>query len=202
MRRHSNHFIVSCSFYCNYLLTAPGNIQTAVIRRAASGDTDAQAWLYQQYSRAMYNICIRMTGHVPDAEDVLHDAFISAFDALGSLKDPAAFGGWLKQIVINTCIRRMKKAVTWQEWQYEAHEHLQDEAAAWWTTVSLARIHEAIKKLPDGCREIFVLYALEDFQHKQIAAQLGITEGTSKSQYHRARKLLRESITSQILTNG
>ncbi len=183
-------------------MTAPGNIQTAVIRKAASGDTDAKAWLYNQYSRAMYNICIRMTGHVPDAEDVLHDAFISAFNALGSLKDPEAFGGWLKQIVINTCIRRVKKTIAWQEWNNEDHEQLQDEPAAWWLTVSVARIHDEIKKLPDGCREIFVLYALEDYQHKQIAAQLGITEGTSKSQFHRARKLLKERITSQILTNG
>lgn len=202
MFAHSNHFIVSCSYYCNYHLTAPGNIQTAVIRKAAKGDTDAKAWLYHQYSRAMYNICIRMTGHVPDAEDVLHDAFISAFSSLDSLKDPEAFGGWLKQIVINTCIRRIKKTVYWEEWNHADHEHLQDESPGWWSAVNIARVHEEIKKLPDGCREIFVLYALEDFQHKQIAAQLGITEGTSKSQYHRARQLLKERITAQIVNNG
>lgn len=183
-------------------MTAPTHIQTAVIQRAAHGDTDAQAWLYRQYSKAMFNICIRMTGHIPAAEDILHDAFITAFKNLASLKQADAFGGWLKQIVVNTCIHHCKRSFKWDDWDEQAYENIQDEPAGWWSTISLAALHQEIKKLPDGCREIFVLYAMEDYPHKSIAAELGITEGTSKSQYHRARKMLRERITTKILTNG
>ena len=166
------------------------------------GDADAQTWLYQQYSKAMFNICIRITGQQLSAEDILHDAFITAYNNLNNLKQPEAFGGWLKQIVVNTCIAHCKKSFKWDEWDEHAYENLQDEPASWWTTISLSALHTEIKKLPDGCREIFVLYVMEDYTHKAIAAQLGIAESTSKSQYHRARKLLKERITSQILTNG
>ncbi len=183
-------------------MTAPETIQTAVIEKAVQGNTDAQAWLYEQYSKAMFNICVRMTGNIMHAEDLLHDAFITAFKKLGSLQQPAAFGGWLRQIVVNTCIGHCKKEFKWDDWDAAAHENMQDESTEWWTSISLKTLHNEIKKLPDGCREIFVLYAMEDYSHKSIAAQLGITEGTSKSQYHRAKKLLKERITSQILTNG
>jgi RNA polymerase sigma factor (sigma-70 family) len=183
-------------------LTAPTNIQTAVIQRAAQGDADAQAWLYQQYSKAMFNICIRMTGNNAHAEDVLHDAFITAFNKLTSLKLPEAFAGWLKQIVVNACINHCKKSFTWHDWNAEQHEIIPDEPTAWWTTINITEVHKEIKNLPDGCRQIFVLYAMEDNSHKEIALQLGISEGTSKSQYHRAKKLLRERITIQMLANG
>jgi RNA polymerase sigma factor (sigma-70 family) len=183
-------------------LTAPTNIQTAVIQRAAHGDAGAQAWLYHQYSKAMFNICIRMTGNNSYAEDVLHDAFITAFKKLGSLKQPEAFAGWLKQIVVNNCLDHCKKKFKWKEWNEPDHLNIADEPADWWTNISLSIVHQEIKKLPDGCREIFVLYAMEDYPHKLIAAQLGITEGTSKSQYHRARKLLRERINKEIIING
>ncbi len=183
-------------------MTAPTNIPPAVIQRAAHGDADAQAWLYRQYSKAMFNICVRMTGNAAHAEDVLHDAFILAFKNLNSLRQAAAFGGWLKQIVVNTCINYCKKSITWSDWDEATHEAIADEPTEWWTRISLAMVHNEIKNLPNGCRQVFVLYAMEDNSHREIAAQLGITESTSKSQYHRARKLLRERISIQIVTHG
>ena len=183
-------------------MTAPNNIPTAVIQQAAHGDADAQAWLYEQYSKAMFNICVRMTGNIPHAEDVLHDAFILAFKNLHSLKQAAAFGGWLKQIVVNSCINHCKKTTQWKEWNEEHFDSIPDEPTEWWTTISLSMVHNEIKNLPDGCRQVFVLYAMEDNSHREIAAQLGITEGTSKSQYHRARKLLRERISTKMVTHG
>lgn len=183
-------------------LTAPTKIQTTVIQRAAHGDADAQTWLYQQYSKAMFNICVRMTGNIPHAEDILQDAFIIAFNNLKSLQQTEAFGGWLKQIVVNACIKHSKKTFNWKDWDEAQHETVADEPTDWWTTISLSIVHAEIKKLPDGCRQIFVLYAMEDNSHKAIAEQLGISEGTSKSQYHRAKKLLRERISTQIVEHG
>jgi RNA polymerase sigma factor (sigma-70 family) len=183
-------------------LTAPNNIPTAVVQKAAQGDADAQSWLYHQFSKAMFNICTRMTGNLPHAEDVLQDAFIMAFKNLSSLKDPAAFGGWLKRIVVNCCISHCKKNVAWADLIEEQHETIADEPTAWWTMIDITEVHREIKRLPDGCRQIFVLYAMEDNTHQQIAGLLGISEGTSKSQYHRARKLLRERINIPINTHG
>ena len=183
-------------------MTAPNNIPTAVIQQAARGDADAQAWLYRQYSKAMFNICVRMTGNIPHAEDVLHDAFITAFKNLANLKQADAFGGWLKRIVVNACINHSKKNIQWHELNEEGLDMIADDTTEWWATISLADVHREIRKLPEGCRQIFVLYAMEDNSHKEIALQLGISESTSKSQYHRAKKLLRERINTQIVAHG
>lgn len=181
----------------------PANqIQTAVVKKAVHGDEDAQAWLYHQYSRAMFNICIRMTGTRADAEDILQESFILAFKNLGQLKQELQFGGWLKRIVLNECIRFSKRSFYWDDWEEEYEQLADDDAIAWWTTVNIETVHKEIKNLPEGCRQVFVLYAMEEYTHKAIAQNLGISESTSKSQYQRARLLLKERITKQMLING
>lgn len=177
-------------------------IQTAVVRKACTGDAASQAWLYRQYSKAMYNICIRMTGNQNDAEDLLQEAFMIAFKNLRQLKDPVQFGGWLKRIVVNECIRFCKKNVYWSEWDEQWEQTLSNEEPEWWKTVDFKMVHQEIKSLPDGCRQVFNLYVLEDYSHKEIANHLGISESTSKSQYHRARQLLKERITKQMQLHG
>ena len=72
----------------------------------------------------------------------------------------------------------------------------------WWETISMAELHQAIKQLPEGCRQIFVLYAIEDYTHQQIADELGLSTGTSKSQYNRAKKLLRQILLKKMASNG
>jgi RNA polymerase sigma factor (sigma-70 family) len=150
----------------------------------------------------MYNICIRMTGNATDAQDLLQDAFIEAFRHLGQLQRPGAFVGWLRRIVINKCIRFSKEHVRWSSLDRDDLAVLPDEETEWWLNIPLGLVQQEIKNLPGGCREVFVLHALEDFGHKEIARDLGISESTSKSQYQRARKLLRERITSKTPLNG
>ena len=172
------------------------------MRKACLGDGEAKAWLYEQYSKAMFNICMRMTGNRNDAEDLLQDAFIIAFKSLHQLKDAVQFGGWLKRIVVNECIRFSKKNVRWNDWEEDKNQHLANEETEWWKTVNFEIIHREIRGLPEGCRQVFNLYVLEDYSHKAIAENLGITESTSKSQYHRARQLLKERITKQLQIHG
>ena len=150
----------------------------------------------------MFNICMRMTGNRSNAEDILQDAFIIAFRSLHQLKEEAQFGGWLKRIVVNECIRFSRKNIIWNEWEEERHNQVADEEPEWWKTVSFEIIHNEIKALPDGCRQVFNLYVVEDLGHKEIAERMGISESTSKSQYHRARTLLRERITKQLAIHG
>ncbi len=177
-------------------------ILTAVVKKACKGDAAAQAWLYDQYNKAMFNICIRMVSARADAEDLLQESFIIAFTKLPQLKEAEQFGGWLRRIVVNECIRFSKTRFYWQDWEQEEFGDIAEEAAEWWKTVDFNIIHREIRGLPDGCRQVFNLYVLEDFTHQQIAENLGISLSTSKSQYQRARQLLKERITKQLVVNG
>jgi RNA polymerase sigma factor (sigma-70 family) len=170
------------------------DILTAVVKQAGQGDEHAQSLLYRQFSKAMFNICTRMTGHIPDAEDLLQESFVLAFRNLNQLKDPASFGGWLKRIVVNECIRYSKKKIRWHELEDQHQEVPGENDDNWLMEISFVKVQEEIKKLPDACRTVFNLYVLEDYAHKDIAAELNISVSTSKSQYHRARRLLKERL--------
>lgn len=178
------------------------SIEKEIIHKAGLGDSDAKSWLYRQYSQAMYNICIRMTGNPENARDVLQDAFLLAFIHLKQIKNPDQFAGWLRRIVINECIRFSKQLLRHRHLDHETDLAMADDAPQWWTLVDAETIHRAIKRLPDGCRQVFVLFVLEDFSHKAIARSLGISESTSKSQYQRARKLLQSMILKKMNKNG
>ncbi len=178
------------------------NILTADITKACKGDAAAQSRLYHQYSKAMFNICTRMTGNLSDAEDILQESFLIAFKQLHQLKVADQFGGWLKRIVVNECIRFSKKSIYWEEWDNNTMNEVANEEMAWWKTVDFSLIHKEIKGLPEGCRQVFTLYVMEDYPHKEIASNLGISESTSKSQYHRAKQLLKDRITQQLKIYG
>jgi len=178
------------------------HIHESLIAKACKGNASAMEQLYNQFNKAMYNVCVRMTGNRVDAEDVLQESFIIAFDKLHQLKEAAQFGGWLKRIVINECIRYSKKNFYWDDWNEDWNDTMKVEDSEWWATVEMKQIHDAIKRLPDGCRQVFNLFVLEDFSHKEIANTLGISEGTSKSQYFRAKNMLKDKLTKQLFNNG
>jgi len=177
-------------------------IQTAVVKKACKGDAAAQAWLYQQYSKAMFNICIRMAATRNDAEDLLQDAFIIAFNKIHQLKEADQFGGWFKRIVVNECIKYTKKNIVVTVVDEGNLENIPEEETEWWKIVDIGIIHQEIKGLPDGCKQVFNLYVVEDYSHRAIAQELNISESTSKSQYHRAKQLLKERITKYLLIHG
>lgn len=164
-----------------------------VINRCREGDNRAQYELYKLYSKAMFNVCMRITNDYAEAEDVLQEAFISAFKNLHSFKGEASFGSWLKKIVVNAAINsiRKKKAELVPMEEHMAGE-VADEVYEDDTDWQVDKIRRAIQKLPDGYRVVLSLYLLEGFDHAEIAEILGITESTSKSQYSRAKKKLLE----------
>jgi RNA polymerase sigma factor (sigma-70 family) len=179
------------------------NILPKLIREAALGSGNAKQQLYLQFGKAMYNICVRMLGEAEDAKDVLQDSFIKAFDKLHQLKDENSFGGWLKMIVIRECISFGKKMPNYYALNDNVHELPNEEASlVWWKEIPMSEINNAIKSLPNGCREIFTLYAVENFTHNAIASQLNISDSTSKSQYQRARKLLKETLENKFAKHG
>lgn len=150
----------------------------------------------------MFSICVRMTGNRPDAEDILQESFITAFNSLHQLREQHLFEPWLRKIIVNECIRHVKKVIRWQPVDDEFMNISNAVPENWLQGISFEQIHQEIKNLPGGCREVFNLYVIENYSHQQIADSLEITLSTSKSQYHRARQLLKERLLKQLVRHG
>lgn len=178
--------------------TAPNAEERTLIKACLKGDRQAQLRLYNQYVQAMYNIVIRMHPNPMDAEDILQDSFVKVFKNLSSFSGKATLGAWIKRIVINTCLNFLQKNKRLSFIQTETVANYSEEKEEKDTSVDMETIHHAVKKLPEGCRVIFSLHLLEGYQHKEIAKILEITESTSKSQYHRAKRLLRQHLKKSV----
>lgn len=171
------------------------NIHDELVKSCLQGDQDAYYRLYALYSRSMYNVGYRIVQDQEEAEDVLQEAFISAFRNLSAYRGDSTFGAWLKRIVINKAINalKQKRNVPLEGKQVESMEDRVwelDELAGYPFTVE--KVKKAMALLPDGYRTVFSLYLLEGYDHQEIADILGITESTSKSQFNRSKKKLKE----------
>jgi len=173
------------------------NINSQILARCRRGEVKAQFILYKQYSKAMYNIAIRFLNNKMDAEDVLQESFITAFEKLSELTSDNAFGRWLKRIVINNCITQIKKKKIEFD-DIENYPAVADQDDSDLPGIDPLLVHNAIKLLPSGGRTILVLHALEGYKHREIAEMLGISESTSKSQYKRALELLSVNLKQKI----
>ena len=167
-------------------------IHQDLIAESIRGSNKARYQLYQLYSRAMFNVCFRMMNNREDAEDMLQEAFIQAFQKLDTFRNESGFGSWLKTIVVHTCINALNKRKLdlkyFDEMQrFEGSEEEPEDAL--YTT---EHIIEAMNQLPEGGRIVFSLYLLEGYDHGEIAQILNIAESTSKTQYMRAKRKVYE----------
>jgi RNA polymerase sigma-70 factor (ECF subfamily) len=174
------------------------NTNREILDRCKNGEPKAQFILYKQYSKAMYNIAIRFLNNQMDAEDILQESFVTAFEKLNELTNNDAFGSWLKRIVINNCITQLRRRKTEFEdvEDYGPELITSDDDAD--LSIDPAIVHSAIKELPAGGRTILALHALEGYKHREIADMLGISESTSKSQYKRALDILFRNLKQKI----
>lgn len=159
--------------------------------RAAEGDTTAFERLYHRHIARVHTLARRMLG-TEHADDAVQDVFVRAWQKLGLFRGEAAFGTWLHRLAINVILAR-RGDLGKQRARYIENEFAFERAEA--PRVSNeARIdlEAALQKLPEGARQVFVLHDVEGFKHEEIAALLQVTAGTSKSQLHRARMVLRE----------
>ena len=169
-----------------------------MIESCKKGDVRAQYKLYSLYTKAMYNICYRMTGQQEEAEDMLQESFTYAFSRLGSFRFESSFGAWLKRIVVNTCINHLKKRrvdLVYTEQQNDppaADDFVDYEEIKF----KVEGVMKAMEKLPEGYRIVFSLYLLEGYDHKEISEIMGISESTSKSQFLRAKQKIKEILKS------
>jgi len=162
-----------------------------LIKDCLKGKLQAQRELYELFSKEMLGVCYRYTRSVKDAEDVLQEGFVKVFHNLGQYKNEGELGAWVRRIMVNTALNFLKRNRRYQQEMYFTEEYLHpvvdDDPAIRMQAKELA---DLIRQLPHGYQVIFNLHAVEGYSHVEIGELLGISDGTSRSQYSRARNLL------------
>lgn len=149
----------------------------------------------------MFNTALRITGGQAEAEDVLQEAFTSAFKNLSGYREDASFGAWLKRIVVNKALNQVQKSK--KDLMLVSEDNIMDVADDDWhdrpePAYSVESIKMAMGELPTGFRTVLSLYLFEGYDHKEISEILGITESTSKTQYKRAKDKLKTILTQEV----
>jgi len=177
----------------------PGDVRTADLELAArcrAGDADAFEELYRQHARRLFNLALRMMGSADEAEDLLQEVFLQAHRKLAGFRGESTLGTWLYRLTMNHCLDHLRGR---QAKMSRATDSLDEEGAiepaapapSVPPAISRMDLERAIDRLPAGARAAFLLHDVEGFEHREIAEILGVSEGTSKSQVHKARMKLR-----------
>ncbi len=166
------------------------------IARAQRSDSKAFERLYRMHIDRVYGLCLRMTGNVSEAEDCAQEAFIQAWSKLDRFRGDSAFSTWLHRIAVNTVLGRIRKSKREQDRIQVAHEQATSPVAVA-DTGELRDLAEAVDRLPQGARHVFVLHAVYGYSHEETGNMLEIAPGTSKAQLHRARRLLAQQLQEQ-----
>ncbi len=167
------------------------NIHQPLIDKCLQNDKEAQFRIYKLYYKSMYNTSLRIVNHTDEAEDIMQEAFLTAFHKLGSYKNEVSFGVWLKRIVVNRSLDYLRKRSV----EFEAaHSDLQvfEEDSNDETEYTVEEVKNTISQLSDGYRTILSLILLEGYDHEEVSEILGVSNVTSRTQFCRAKRHLRD----------
>lgn len=173
-----------------------------IIKRCIKGDRKAQKLLYDRYAGILLGVCIRYAKSTAEAEDMMQEGLIKVYRHIKEYSGAGSFINWMKAIMVNTAITYYHKEKKHQ-YHLDIDEIQETEVAgASFERADFTReeLLDVIQSLPEGYRLVFNLYAVEGYKHKEIAEQLGIDVNTSKSQYSRARRLIREKLEALVKT--
>lgn len=175
------------------------NLHQDLIDGCRRGDQKAQFQIYKLYYKAMYNTSLRIVNDTMEAEDIMQEAFLSAFEKIGTYSGTVSFGSWLKKIVQNRSLDYLGKNRKMIYGDIESYQEVEDTSAKEFSLCEepdnrLNKVKEAIKLLPEMYRNIVSLYLLEGYDHEEISEILSIPSSTSRSQFSRARQKLRSEI--------
>ena len=188
-------------------------VSKKIIKRCKQYDKKAQAYIFEKYAYDFLGICLRYIKDRAKAEDVMQDAFVTIFSKINQYKGTGSFEGWMKRITLNTALiqlRKDKKEIVSDNFDYYEAENNRSEQkrdlnpSDMQSVIEHAKfqqceIIEIINELPAGFKTVFNLYVIEGMMHKEIAEELGISTGTSKSQLLRARLKLKELLYKKAL---
>lgn len=160
-------------------------------------DRHMQQKLYDKYSKSMYVVALRYSRMQQEAEDILQEAFVKVFQSIDRFRGESSLPYWIKRIVINTALNHQRSKLYLFPMVDITELQTQGKAANVLSDLGYNELLKMVQELPDGCRIIFNLYAIEGYKHQEIADLLEISEGTSKSQYARAKMLLQGKVINQ-----
>jgi RNA polymerase sigma factor (sigma-70 family) len=167
--------------------------EDAILQGCLKNESAAQRELYNRYSPKMLAVCYRFAHNREDAEDMLQEGFIKVFSQMHTFQNKGAFEGWIRRIIVHTCINNLKKNKRFNESLDIVHANgvqVREESVP--SIVQAKQIVECIRILPIGYRTVLNLYAIEGYSHKEISDMLDIEESTSRSQYTRAKQMLED----------
>ena len=174
--------------------------EQAILAGCLKGESRSQELLYMNFAPTMFAICLRYAADHPQAEDMLQEGFIKVFQHLGRFRNEGSFEGWMKRIFVNTAFEWLRKHGVMNrvmDVEFFAEEIIQQDAFDELSKNDLVRM---IQNLSPGYRTVFNLFAIEGYSHKEIAVMMNISEGTSKSQFSRARYLLQKMVINSNKT--
>jgi RNA polymerase sigma-70 factor (ECF subfamily) len=174
----------------------------AILSGCLENDTVAQRELYTRYSPKMLSVCYRFAHNREDAEDMLQEGFIKVFSQIHTFQSKGAFEGWIRRIMVHTCINHLKKNKKFNESVDIIHAtgvQVREESVP--SIVQAKQIVECIRLLPLGYRTVLNLYAIEGYSHKEISGMLDVEESTSRSQYTRAKQMLEDILIKKNIIN-
>ncbi len=173
------------------------NSEEKLIRACCKRKISAQKALYERYAEYMLAVCLRYVPEQQQAEDLMIQAFAKMFEKIEQFKFEGSFEGWLRRIVINECLMHLRKRQFFMDSLENAEREILSSGEN--THLETQDLLQMVGQLPAGYRMVFNLYAIEGYSHKEIAEQLNISEGTSKSQLSKARQLLQKQLKNQEL---
>lgn len=184
--------------------TEPSDYELA--QKSSGGDMTAFEDLYRRHFRRVYSLALRMTGKPEEAEDLTQETFTHLYKKIGSFRGESAFTTWLHRMTVNQVLMHFRKRKSRPEFTTGEDETPVQivqgtENQNRMPIVDKIILENAISKLPPGYRNVFVLHDVEGHEHGEVAQMLGISEGTSKSQLHKARLKLRGLIRQQAVLN-
>ena len=175
-----------------------------LVKACISGNASAQKEFYDLFAKKMMGVCLSYTNNYEEAQDVLQDGFIKVFNKLSKFVNKGSLEGWVRRIMVNTALDHYRKNKKFQKdveidavsFKLEKQEYIVE-------SINAQDLLKIIQTIPEGYRVVFNLFAIEGYSHKEIAEQLGVTESTSKSQFSRAKKMLRNILIERnIVTEG
>jgi RNA polymerase sigma factor (sigma-70 family) len=169
-----------------------------LIRGCMESDRRMQEELYRRFSPRMYAVCLRYAGNAEEAEDILQEGFIKVFKKLDSFRNEGSFEGWIRRIFVNTAIEHFRRKKYLLPVTEKEENTIEGKYISVLDELGAKDIMALVQELSPGYRTVFNMYVVEGYTHKEIADQLGISEGTSKSQLSRAKVILQDMVRTHI----
>jgi RNA polymerase sigma-70 factor (ECF subfamily) len=177
--------------------TADSLTDLELAAQSAAGDVAAFEQLYERHRRRVYSLCLRMVGDVTEAEDITQEVFLQVFRKIGTFRGEAALTTWLHRLAVNHVLMHWRKRGIRSEEMTEEGDVGGIARPYPLSILDRIALEQAVQKLPPGYRLVFLLHDVEGYEHEEIAAMLGCSVGTSKSQLHKARLKLRSLLRGE-----